>query len=91
MERRVEILDLADEARELVRDCEITGKRTVFTRNGREVAILISHDEYLALRETIDIAGDGGVREQIARAEEEVGRGAMLLMEDLLEGMRDEG
>jgi PHD/YefM family antitoxin component YafN of YafNO toxin-antitoxin module len=86
MERRVEILDLAGEARELVRDCEITGKRTVFTRNGREVAILISHDEYLALRETIDIAGDGGVREQIARAEEEVGRGQMLLVEDLLEG-----
>ena len=85
MERRVEILDLAAEARELVRDCEITGKRTLFTRNGREVAILISHDEYLALRETIDIAGDGGVREQIAAAEAEVQRGALLLIEDLFE------
>jgi len=85
MERRVEILDLAGEARELVRDCEITGKRTVFTRNGREVAILISHDEYLALRETIEIAGDAALREQIAAGEKEVSRGAMLLVEDLLE------
>jgi PHD/YefM family antitoxin component YafN of YafNO toxin-antitoxin module len=84
MERRVEILDLADDARELVRDCEITGKRTLFTRNGREVAILISHDEYLALRETIEIAGDAALREQIRLSEEEVSRGAMLAMEDLV-------
>jgi PHD/YefM family antitoxin component YafN of YafNO toxin-antitoxin module len=85
MERRVEVLDLVDEARDLIRDCEITGQRTIFTRNGREVAILVSHDEYLALRETIDIAGDVALREQIAAGEEEVTRGAMLLMEDLLE------
>ena len=84
MERRVEILDLAAEAREMVRDCEITGQRTVFTRNGREVAMLVSHDEYLALRETIEIAGDAALREQVARAEEEVVRGAMLLVEDLV-------
>ena len=87
MERRVEILDLAGEARELVRDCEITGQRTIFTRNGREAAILISHDEYLALRETIDIAGDPALREQISRSEEEVGRNSLLLVEDLLESV----
>ena len=85
MNRRLEILDLAEEARELVRDCEITGKRTVFTRNGRDVAILLSHDEYLALRETIDIAGDAALREQIAAGEAEIARGAMLLVEDLVE------
>ena len=85
MERRVEILDLAGEARELVRDCEITGQRTIFTRNGRDTAILISHDEYLALRETIDISGDAALREQIQRSEEEIARGAMMLVEDLLE------
>ena len=85
MERRVEILDLADEARELVRDCEITGQRTVFTRNGREVAILVSHDEYLALRETIEIAGDAALREQIAAGEQEVTRNALMLVEDLVE------
>ena len=84
MERRVEILDLAGEAGELVRDCEITGKRTVFTRNGREVAILVSHDEYLALRETIEVAGDAALREQIAAGEAEVTRNALLEMEDLV-------
>ena len=84
MERRVEILDLADEARELVRECEITGQRTIFTRNGRETAILLSDDEYLALRETIEVAGDAALREQIQRGEEEVARGQMLLVEDLM-------
>ena len=85
MDRRLELLDLADEARELVRDCEITGKRTVFTRNGRDVAILVSHDEYLALRETIEIGGDEALRSQLAAGEAEVTRGAMLLVEDLVE------
>jgi len=85
MDRRAEILDLADEARELVRACEITGQRTVFTRNGREVAILLSHDEYLALRETIEISGDAALREQLAAGEEDVTRNALLLVEDLME------
>lgn len=91
MDRRVEILDLAEEARELVRDCEITGKRTIIARNGRAVAILVSHDEYLALRETIDIAGDAALREQIGAGEGEVARGAMLVVEDLVETMNDKG
>ena len=91
MERRVEILDLTGDARELVRDCEITGQRTIFTRNGREVAMLVSHDEYLALRETIEIAGDAALREQIDAGEKEVSRAALLLVEDLVETMNDEG
>ena len=84
MERRVEILDLTGDARELVRDCEITGQRTIFTRNGREVAMLVSHDEYLALRETIDIADDAPLRAALDEAEAEVERGAMVAVEDLL-------
>ena len=51
-----------------------------------QMAILISHDEYLALRETIEISGDADVRTLIDQAEEEVKRGAMLLPEDLFEG-----
>ncbi len=72
--------------RQLVAECEISGKRTVFSRDGRPVAILISHDEYLALRETIDIANNADLRRQIEHAEEEVKRGAMMLPEDLFEG-----
>ena len=83
MEKRLEILDLPDGVRELVGECELTGKRTLFERGGRPVAALVSWDEYLALRETIDIANDSVLRERIDAAGEQIRRGAMLLPEDL--------
>ena len=55
-DKAIDILDLAPDVRELVGECELTGKRVLFTRNGRPVVALVSHDEYLALRETIEIA-----------------------------------
>ena len=69
--------------KELVRECELTGRRTLFEREGRAVAILVSHDEYLALRETVEIAGDEALRARLAAAEEEIRRNALLLPEDL--------
>jgi PHD/YefM family antitoxin component YafN of YafNO toxin-antitoxin module len=86
MEKRVNLLDLPPDVRQLVAECELTGKKTVFERNGRAVVILVSYDEYLALRETIDISNDAPLRAAIERAEEEVKRAAMLLPEDLFEG-----
>ena len=86
MEKRLNLLDLPPDVRQLVAECELTGKKTVFERNGRAVVILVSYDEYLALRETIDIANDAPLRAAIERAEEEVKRAAMLLPEDLFEG-----
>jgi len=84
MEKRLEILDLSDAVREIVGECELTGKRTLFERNGRPVAILASYDEYVALRETIAIAADAILRGRIDAADEEIRRGAMLLPEELL-------
>jgi len=86
MEKRLELLDLPPDVRQLVAECEVSGKRTIFARDGRPVAILISHDEYLALRETIDISNNASLRRQIETAEDEVKRGAMMLPEDLFEG-----
>ena len=86
MEKRLELLDLPPDVRQLVAECEVSGKRTVFARDGRPVAILISHDEYLALRETIEVSNNADLRRQIETAEDEVKRGAMVLPEDLFEG-----
>ena len=80
-----EVVDLTGELRDLVGECELTGRRTTFSRNGRPVAVIVSQDEYAALRETIDISNDVSLRESIALGEEQVKRGAMLLVEDLLE------
>jgi PHD/YefM family antitoxin component YafN of YafNO toxin-antitoxin module len=84
MEKQLEILDQQSAVRELVGECELTGKRTLFLRGGRPVAILASYDEYLALRETIDIVNDAALRARIEAADEEIRRGAMILPEDLL-------
>lgn len=84
MEKRLEILDLSDAVRQIVGECELTGKRTLFERNGRPVAILASYDEYVALRETIAIAADSILRARVDAADEEIRRGAMLLPEELL-------
>jgi PHD/YefM family antitoxin component YafN of YafNO toxin-antitoxin module len=83
MEKRIDILDLPPDVRELVGECELTGRRTLFTRNGRPVVALVSHDEFLALRETIDIANDSVLREQIAQGDEEARRGMVMEVEDL--------
>jgi PHD/YefM family antitoxin component YafN of YafNO toxin-antitoxin module len=84
MDRRLEILDQPEDVRELVSQCELTGKRTLFERNGRIVALLVSHDEYLALKETIAISNDAALRARLETSEGEVARGAMLVVEDLL-------
>ena len=89
MEKRLEILDLLPDVRQLVAECEVSGKRTLFARDGRPVAILISHDEYLALRETIEVSNNADLRRQIETAEDEVKRGAMMLPEDLFESFND--
>ncbi len=84
-DKDLEILDLPEDVRALIAECEVTGKRTLFSRNGRAVAVLVSNDEYVALRETVEILRDGEFLAKITNAEEQVKRGAMLMMEDLCE------
>jgi mRNA-degrading endonuclease RelE of RelBE toxin-antitoxin system len=69
--KRIDILDLTEDARDLIRECEVKGTRTVFERKGRPVAMLVSHDEYIALRETIEIANDSLLFAKLAEADEE--------------------
>ena len=85
MEKRIDILDLPPEVRELVGECELTGRRTLFLRNGRPVVALVSHDEWLALKETIDIGADSVLMAHIGRADEQAQRNALMEMEDLME------
>ena len=89
MEKLHEILDLPEDVRRLVGECELTGKRTLFARNGRPIAVLLSHDEYLALKETLEISRDPKLRTAIDDAEYEVKRNALIVVEDLLEAMND--
>jgi len=78
--KRLDILEQPEDVRALVGECELTGKRTVFERQGRPVATLISYDEYMALRETIDISNDVELRTYLDHDGE---REELFLTEDL--------
>jgi mRNA-degrading endonuclease RelE of RelBE toxin-antitoxin system/PHD/YefM family antitoxin component YafN of YafNO toxin-antitoxin module len=69
--KRIDLLDLGEDARDLIRECEVRGTRTIFERNGRAVAILVSYDEFTAMRETLDIANDALLFAKIAEADED--------------------
>jgi prevent-host-death family protein len=69
--KHLDVLDLPEDARDLIRECEAKGTRTVFERNRRPVAVLVSYDEYQALRETIEIANDSLLFARLASADEE--------------------
>lgn len=83
-DRILDVLGLEKSLRELVGECELTGQRTIFTRNEKKVVALVSYDEYLALRETIEIAADASTMARLRAAEEDVTRNRILAMEDLL-------
>lgn len=81
---RIEITDAEEALREPASAAEIAGRHTIFTRNDRPVAILLSHDEYLALAETVAIAADPALAAVIGRAEQQLAAGDLHDAEDLL-------
>jgi hypothetical protein len=83
MEKNLDVLDLTGDLRNLVAECEISGRRALFRRGERSVALLVSWDEYLALRETVSILGDAALRERLESAERAAAGGALLQAEDL--------
>lgn len=82
-DRSLDSTELSEELRQFVRETEVTGRRTIFSRNGKPVAIMVSHDEYMALRETIDLSSQPEVLADIVEAENQAKKGALLLPEDL--------
>ena len=83
MDKHLQILDLPDEVRDLVAECELTGRRVLFQRGDRVAVMLISRDEYLAQRETIELSNDAAIRQSIAAAEAEVRDQKIMLVEDI--------
>lgn len=81
----VDLLDLPEDTRDLIRSCEASGTRTRFDRNGRPVAVLVSWDEYMALHETIAIANEPLLYAKLETAEEEGRTGRIITVEDLLD------
>ncbi|HUO85434.1 MAG TPA: type II toxin-antitoxin system Phd/YefM family antitoxin [Thermoanaerobaculia bacterium] len=82
-QRELDIHTLDPAMQEILAECEISGQRTVFARNGRPIAALVSWDEYLALKETIEIGANAELRAELEQAEAGARRGELMLPEDL--------
>jgi len=82
-DRSIDLYDLDPATRELATEAAVTGRRALFLRNGRPVGIILSFDEYLALRETVDLTAGDGKRAEIDLGTDQVRRGEMMLPEDL--------
>ena len=79
----VDLLAQHEDVRAAVRVTEVTGTRTAFTREGRNVAILLSWDEYVALAETVRLSGEPGRIERIREADEAITRTGGVLPDDV--------
>ena len=59
----------------MIGECELTGRKTTFDRDGRAVALLVSWDEYVAIRETLEISNTPALIAAMRKSEAEAQRG----------------
>ena len=69
------LTDVLGNVREVVDQVVRTGDEVVITRQGKAAAVLLSHDEYESLIETVDILSDEDAMAAVAESEAEFAAG----------------
>ena len=87
MSEIITVTDAKARLSELVAAVAATQDHIEITRNGEPVAVLVSHAEIAALRETIAILSDPLAVEDIRQAEQDVLAGRTVNAEDLRDSM----
>lgn len=82
-ENAMNVADAKARLSELVDTVSTTHDRVEITRNGKPVAVLMSVEEYVSLRETIAILSDAGAVAQIRDGEADVAAGRLSDAEDV--------
>jgi len=72
MNNTAPMAEVRDNLREIVDDVVETGNTYTITRHGHPVAVILSHDEYESLVETLNILGDPDAMGAIAEGESEL-------------------
>jgi len=88
MSQTMTITDAKARLSELVAAVAATQEHVEITRNGEPAAVLVSHAEMTALRETIAILSDPLAVEDIRQAEADVLAGRTVSVDELRESMR---
>jgi antitoxin YefM len=66
------LTEARDRLSEIIDDISTTGADLVITRHGRPVAVVISHDEYESMIETLNILSDTETMAALAEADADV-------------------
>lgn len=69
------LTDMQGDLREVVAEVERTGGEVIITSHGKPVAVLLSHDEYESLVETLEILSDDEAMAAIAQSEADFAAG----------------
>jgi len=88
MSRMMTVTEAKARLSELVASVERTQEHIEITRNGKPAAVLVSHAELAALRETIAILSDAALVEDIRQAEADIAAGNMVNAERFRESMQ---
>ena len=65
------LTEVRDKLSEIVDEVAATGAEFVITKHGRPIAVIVGHDEYEALLETLNILSDDDAMDAIAEAKME--------------------
>lgn len=87
MGQTVNVTEAKARLSELVAAVATTQDHVEITRNGEPAAVLVSHQELAALRETIAILSDPGAVDDIEEAEADVRSGDTVDADELRESM----
>ena len=87
MSQTMTVTDAKARLSELVAMVERTQEHVDITRNGEPAAVLLSHVELEAMRETIAVLSDARLVEDIRQGEADIAAGNTVNAEDLREAM----
>jgi antitoxin YefM len=68
--------ELREKLSDVLDDVEATGAEYVITRHGRPLAVVLSHDEYESMIETLNILSDAETMAAIAEGDADFNEGA---------------
>jgi antitoxin YefM len=64
--------ELREKLSDVLDDVEATGAEYVITRHGRPIAVVLSHDEYESMIESLNILSDAETMAAIAEGDEDL-------------------
>jgi antitoxin YefM len=69
------LTEVRDRLSEIVDDVEAGASAWVITKHGRPVAVILSHEEYESLIETLNVLSDPATMAALAEAEDDLAAG----------------